>query len=291
MEILHLVLLILAYSIGLVTLFVQFICYSRKIEFKETIFLSISFLLLITAITSTYFSTTPYQSSAQGVFLMGTIILVALATPLNVFKERDITVKSEIKTALLYFSIALLLLSLLSYFFHFMDVLQYIIGAYLMISIIYSMILVRRTKPSNRVKHREKTERRIALLCISILPITLIFDYYPEYFSIIEFNYGNPLKFTVPLLFIIIATGKLVDDIKRLSLFNPEIKKNEQNMNNYHFTKREKEIVDLIIKGATYNQISEELFISLATVKTHVSNIYRKAEVNNKIGLLNLVTK
>ncbi len=291
METLHLFLLILAYSLGLVTLFVQFICYSRKIEFKETIFLSFSFLALITAITSTYFYADSYQNSVRGIFLIGAILLVALATPLNVFKERQITISATKKMTLILFSIGLFILTIFSYFFNFMEALEYIVGAYLIISIVYSMILIRRTKPSLRVKHREKNERRVALLCLCILPISFVFDYFPEYFTFLEFNQGNPLKFTIPLLFIIIASGKLVDDIKRLSLFKPEVEKKEQNMKNYNFTKREKEIVDLIISGATYNQISEQLFISLPTVKTHVSNIYRKAEVNNKIGLLNLVTK
>lgn len=47
-------------------------------------------------------------------------------------------------------------------------------------------------------------------------------------------------------------------------------------------TKRETEILQLISEGKTYTQISEELFISKETAKTHIKNIYAKLQVNKK---------
>lgn len=47
-------------------------------------------------------------------------------------------------------------------------------------------------------------------------------------------------------------------------------------------TKRETEILQLISEGKTYTQISEELFISKETSKTHIKNIYSKLQVNKK---------
>lgn len=70
----------------------------------------------------------------------------------------------------------------------------------------------------------------------------------------------------------------------------PEVeKKQEKFFEKINLTNREKELVVLLMKGYTYNQLAEELVISLATVKTHVYNIYRKAEVKNKIELFNLI--
>ncbi|HEX9026182.1 MAG TPA: helix-turn-helix transcriptional regulator [Clostridium sp.] len=57
----------------------------------------------------------------------------------------------------------------------------------------------------------------------------------------------------------------------------------------FNITNREKEIILLLIKGDSYSQLAEELSISLTTVKTHVHNIYRKADVKNKIQLINLI--
>lgn len=59
-------------------------------------------------------------------------------------------------------------------------------------------------------------------------------------------------------------------------------------IDNYHInpnsplTKRETTILQLISEGKTYTQISEELFISKETSKTHIKNIYSKLQVNSK---------
>lgn len=65
----------------------------------------------------------------------------------------------------------------------------------------------------------------------------------------------------------------------------------EQFFEKFNITNREKEIILLLMKGYSYNQLAEELVISLTTVKTHVHNIYRKVEVKNKIELFNLINK
>ena len=51
---------------------------------------------------------------------------------------------------------------------------------------------------------------------------------------------------------------------------------------NSPLTKRETEILQLIAEGKTYTQISEQLFISKETSKTHIKNIYSKLQVNSK---------
>lgn len=48
-------------------------------------------------------------------------------------------------------------------------------------------------------------------------------------------------------------------------------------------TAREHEVLLEIAKGATNRQMAEKLFISEATIKTHILNIYRKLEVNSRI--------
>lgn len=60
---------------------------------------------------------------------------------------------------------------------------------------------------------------------------------------------------------------------------------------NYSISKREKEIITLILDGKTNREIEDALFISLKTVKNHVYRIYRKMGVNNRVQLINLVMK
>lgn len=47
-------------------------------------------------------------------------------------------------------------------------------------------------------------------------------------------------------------------------------------------TKRETEILSLLVEGYTHESISNQLFISRFTVGTHVKNIYKKLQVSNR---------
>jgi DNA-binding NarL/FixJ family response regulator len=58
------------------------------------------------------------------------------------------------------------------------------------------------------------------------------------------------------------------------------------NCKKYHLTSREIEIIKLLIKGTAYKIISADLSISEKTVSKHVSNIFSKVGVNNKIELI-----
>ena len=51
---------------------------------------------------------------------------------------------------------------------------------------------------------------------------------------------------------------------------------------NIQLNKREYEILQLIAQGRTNQQIADELFLALPTVKTHVSNLYSKLEVKSR---------
>lgn len=53
-------------------------------------------------------------------------------------------------------------------------------------------------------------------------------------------------------------------------------------------TRREKQIVLLIQAGKTNQEIADELFISVATVKDHNNNLFRKTGVRNRVELANL---
>jgi DNA-binding NarL/FixJ family response regulator len=50
----------------------------------------------------------------------------------------------------------------------------------------------------------------------------------------------------------------------------------------YPLSEREKEVLDLLCEGASYNTIAEKLFICKTTVKFHIHNIYHILQVNNR---------
>jgi DNA-binding NarL/FixJ family response regulator len=50
-------------------------------------------------------------------------------------------------------------------------------------------------------------------------------------------------------------------------------------------TTREREVLRLLARGYAYKEIAKELFISIKTVETHVSNVLRKLQMSNRYEL------
>lgn len=74
-------------------------------------------------------------------------------------------------------------------------------------------------------------------------------------------------------------------DIKCLDLKNSQ--KNIMNSTTDHLlTKREFEILQLLTEGLSNREISQDLLISEATVKNHVSNIITKFKVSDRLGIV-----
>ena len=152
------------------------------------------------------------------------------------------------------------------------------------LSIVASMVFVQRTKPQQRLAHREKTERLFSLLFLILVPASLVAGYVLELDEA-----GLRIGFTIPLVFILLSASKLTDDLQRLSLFKLGADVNEQHFKNYGLTAREQEIAILLGQGRTYKQIGEALFISMPTVKTHASKIYKKCGVKSRAELMQLL--
>lgn len=57
---------------------------------------------------------------------------------------------------------------------------------------------------------------------------------------------------------------------------------NEQELQKLNLSSREYEVLQLLAKGHRNADIAEILFLSLSTIKTHVSNLYLKMEVKSR---------
>ena len=57
----------------------------------------------------------------------------------------------------------------------------------------------------------------------------------------------------------------------------------------YEISKREREVIHLICKGLSNQEISDSLFISLQTVKDHTHRIFVKTGVKNRVQLANMI--
>ena len=194
-----------------------------------------------------------------------------------------------IKKTLIIYSCILLLMILGNIIFNYQKTLELIIYISLIVSVVSSMVIIRFTKPGQRIKHREKIERIMSIAILIIMPLTLFIEFLSNKFQFLSVL-GRDISITVPVIFILLATSKLLDDLIRLSLFKTDNSIKQQNVLNFNLTQRESEVADLLIKGYSYTKIGDTLFISIPTVKTHVSNIYKKVKVNNKMELLNTIS-
>lgn len=287
MEILEIILYFLAYTIGVITIFLELVCYYKKIEYLETILFTAAFLFFLIALSINLFAgNRDLDEGASANLTLFSMVLLGLTICLNTFAERQVKVPKLVKILLYSSSVTLIVLVIAKAFNYFDFYTNSLVSSFLGIAILASMFLIRGTKPEKRIQHREKLERIISLSFIILVPIAIFFEFIAPQLSILSFG-QNTISITPPIIFIILAISKLFDDLNRLSLFTSDNKIEAQNAKNYNLTPRETEIADLLIKGHSYANISESLFIAMPTVKTHVSNIYKKAQVKNKIELLN----
>jgi DNA-binding NarL/FixJ family response regulator len=59
----------------------------------------------------------------------------------------------------------------------------------------------------------------------------------------------------------------------------------------YGLTEREVEIAKALLEGKSNREIGDSLYISVPTVKTHLSTIYRKTDTSNRYTLKTLTNK
>lgn len=67
--------------------------------------------------------------------------------------------------------------------------------------------------------------------------------------------------------------------------------KNTKVVDQYHLTKREREILRMVINGTPNKEIADSLSKSVRTVETHRFNIMKKIGVNNAIDMVNKAVK
>ncbi|SEC94840.1 regulatory protein, luxR family [Tenacibaculum sp. MAR_2009_124] len=285
MKTVEIVLLIITYTLLIVALFLQLICYKRKIETIETVYFTISLLLLILSITADTVFIPFSKDMGTSIPTMLSMVLIAVTTPLQVISERKLKVPTKAKKSLFIIAGTLICFTVAKNFLNFLVFVEYLIAVFLGVSIIVSMIIIQKTIPKTITASTAKIERFLTYGFIMVISTSLLTNYVSELNNI-----NLKMGFLLPLIFMLLAISKIWDDLERLALFKAKEISAAHNINNYSFTKREKEIAELLINGMTYKQISEELFISIPTVKTHVSNVYKKCQVKSKFELIKLLS-
>ena len=104
-------------------------------------------------------------------------------------------------------------------------------------------------------------------------------------------------KFSIASLQLIKSSASTLDENYK-NLLNElsnhlclDVESDQIKFNRAAFSKRELELLRMLESGLKYQQIADELFISLSTVKWHINNIYIKLGVKNRTGALVVARK
>lgn len=139
------------------------------------------------------------------------------------------------------------------------------------------------------LRKKRKTERRAVVIfggvyfaiyvlypLISIIPRSL--GVYYSFFVIL-------IQCVFPILWLkrYFLRFYLLDEIKNYQYLLEVISEK------YNISVREKEIIALIAKGMSNDEIMDELYISSSTVRNHIYNIYKKIGINSRGQLLHML--
>ncbi len=79
---------------------------------------------------------------------------------------------------------------------------------------------------------------------------------------------------------------------KHIVVYKPtKFKLNQAALERLNLTNREYQILKLIVQGYSNAGIADELFLSLSTIKTHVSKLYTKLNVKSRFQAIALAKK
>lgn len=69
---------------------------------------------------------------------------------------------------------------------------------------------------------------------------------------------------------------------KTIIITNPHFQFDESRLERLGISKREYEVLELMAKGLSNQEIADKLFVSLNTVKTHTSNLFLKLDARRR---------
>ena len=69
---------------------------------------------------------------------------------------------------------------------------------------------------------------------------------------------------------------------KTIIITNPDFQFDELQLEKLGISKREYEVLELMSKGLSNQEIADKLFVSLNTIKTHTSNLFLKLEAKRR---------
>ncbi len=151
---------------------------------------------------------------------------------------------------------------------------------------LFASIVLRAVRKQNRPYAKIMTRFTLLMVLGLVLRVAVVPFYFASPWILAPLILVYFLSNFIPLFYL-----KLHSDLvfRPVHAENPIAEKKALIYTKYQITKREREIVEQICLGKTNQQIADELFISLQTVKDHTHRIYTKIGINGRMKLVQLV--
>lgn len=135
-------------------------------------------------------------------------------------------------------------------------------------------------------KDRQNALRNIYLIYLALFTVYFILSFFIKQHSFILYTFFV-LHFVINLPPLLYMKKYLTEsDLKPPVKFRDETIM-ESIFSEYKLSPREREIAYMVLQGKSNPEIEAELFISINTVKNHISKIYQKFGVNNRLRFTN----
>lgn len=162
------------------------------------------------------------------------------------------------------------------------------------VMVAYCVYVIYSQRKSYLEKAKETVLNSYLVLFVILIPL-LILDTQAEYIFDNTFIQAYGLL-SLPIFFLLLNVLTIYW-MQYLNKRMPELFRKNMEQNDslesfyakYSITQREKDVVGCLINGYSYEAIADSLGVSKSTIKTHIRNIYRKADVNNKVELMNII--
>ena len=121
---------------------------------------------------------------------------------------------------------------------------------------------------------------------ISILKDLKESDIAPEEYLFLENKLSKFLINEIETKYTYSKFLNIILGILLIGMFIFLVKSNRKEISDFSLSQQETKVKKMILEGKSNKEIAEELFISLSTVKTHITNIYQKLNISNRRDLI-----
>jgi len=135
--------------------------------------------------------------------------------------------------------------------------------------------------------------RSLIIMLLLAFPILILEDILGSFSIIFNFGRDNPVHMRLfPVVYLMIYLFLLCQGLKNVVLEKKLSRTPHQIsmafITHFGITEREMQIIALMMEGASNKEIGRKLFISAATVRNHIHNIFNKTDASNRVELIRI---